>query len=461
MKLIVVGAGNIGLVTALCFAERGHQVFCVDNDQTKINKLRAGENTLYEPRLDTLLADHLSKSNIQFSHQLDSFINQSDTIFVAVGTPNNSLGHVDLTAIEAVLNEISRLSITQTNSSLVSVKTIIIKSTVPPGTNNRLSEKYANFNFISSPEFLREGSAIYDCLNPDRIIVGSTGRQQSNAHPRAQADDDMKLIQKIYAEFNFKDEKFVAMDSITAELTKYAANIFLATRISLMNEFSRVCEKSGADIEKLKHGLGLDRRIGPEFLNAGIGYGGSCFPKDIDAFLSYASTLNESLLLTRAVKETNDQQIKTFAEKIIKHFKSVDTASTQTTLCLWGAAFKPETDDLREAPALKLIEYLLAQDINLDIKLNIKLNIYDPKSTLHLTNFFKDNESIKVFKNSYDALAGTDALIIATEWNEFKSANLEEIKKLLKKPVIFDGRNIFTPATMREMGFDYFSVGRA
>lgn len=452
MKLIVVGAGNIGLVTALCFAEKGNQVYCVDSDQPKINKLKSGETTLFEPQLDSLLATHLSKSNIHFSHQLDSFINQSDVILIMVGTPNNDAGEVDLTAIENVLNDILRLSVTALNSRSFTVKTIVLKSTVAPGTNIKLTAKYPNFNFISSPEFLREGSAIYDCLNPDRIIVGSASRQQSNAHPSSQAESDLKIIKKIYAGYKLSDDKFLPMDSVTAEMTKYAANIFLAARISLINEFSRVCEKAHADVEILKHALGLDRRLGSEYLNAGIGYGGSCFPKDIDAFLSYANSLNENLIITSAIRKTNDHQVKTFAARIANYFKAAGINSSEATLAIWGAAFKPETDDLRDAPALKLIDFLLAH--------NFKLNLYDPRATSGLKTLFKENPNVKIFENSYEALNTTHALIVATEWNEFKSANLKEIKKLLRKPVVFDGRNIFSPPIMRELGFEYFSVGR-
>lgn len=446
MKIIVAGAGNIGLVTALCFAEKGHQVFCVDIDQTKIGKLKSGVASIFEPELDFLLTAHLKKGNIQFSSQLESVLNQSEVIFLVVGTPNDSTGQVSLTGVESAIADIARLSPTDKNANSAKVtKTIIIKSTVPPGTNKKLTEKYPNFKFISSPEFLREGTAIYDCLNPDRIIIGS--------HPE-HTNDDLKLFKSIYEQFEINENKLIQMDTITAEMTKYAANIFLAARVSLMNEFSRVCEKAGADIELLKKGLSLDHRIGNEFLNAGLGYGGSCFPKDLEAFNYYATGLQEDLTLTNAISKTNDFQLKNFGQKIVKFFKDAQ-AQTQTqnpTLCLWGATFKPDTDDLREAPALKLVALLLSH--------SFKLHIYDPKAAGALTEMFKDQPNVKIFKNSYEALEGTDALVIATEWNEFRSANPTEIKKHLKNPIIFDGRNLFSPPQMFELGFQYFSVGR-
>ena len=442
MKIIVAGAGNIGLVTALCFAEKGHQVFCIDIDQTKISKLKTGITSIFEPELDILLSTHLKKGNIQFSGQFESILNQSELIFITVGTPNDQNGEVDLSAVESVLMDVSRLTTTNSNTNSAAItKTIIIKSTVPPGTNKKLSEKYPNFKFISSPEFLREGSAIYDCLNPDRIIIGS--------HPE-HTNDDLKLFKNIYEQFGLAENKFIQMDTVTAEMTKYAANIFLAARVSLMNEFSRVCEKAGADIELLKKGLSLDHRIGNEFLNAGIGYGGSCFPKDLEAFNCYATGLKENLKLTNAIRKTNDLQLANFGFKIVAYHKAANIQNP--TICLWGATFKPDTDDLREAPALKLVALLLSR--------SFKLHIYDPKASSALTDLFKDEPNIKIFKNSYEALEGTDALVIATEWNEFRSANPIEIKKHLKNPVIFDGRNLFSPPQMRELGFKYFSVGR-
>ncbi len=442
MKILLIGAGNIGLVTALCFAEKGHQVFCVDIDQTKIGKLKSGVASIFEPELDFLLKSHLKLGNIQFSSQLESVLNQSEVIFLAIGTPNDSTGQVDLTAVDNAVADIARLCTTATNTSSAKVaKTIIIKSTAPPGTNKKFTEKYPNFKFISSPEFLREGSAIYDCLNPDRIIIGS--------HPE-HANDDLKLFKSIYEQFEISENKFIQMDTVTSEMTKYAANIFLAARVSLMNEFSRVCERNGADIELLKKGLSLDHRIGNEFLNAGIGYGGSCFPKDLEAFNSYATGLNENLKITNAIRKTNDLQLANFGFKIVAYHKAANIQNP--TICIWGATFKPDTDDLREAPALKLVALLLNRSFN--------LHIYDPKAEGALTDLFKDQPNVKIFKNSYEALDGTDALVIATEWNEFKSANPTEIKKHLKAPVIFDGRNIFSPPQMRELGFQYFSIGR-
>lgn len=426
MKILMIGTGNIGLISALCLAEKGHEVFCIDTDQTKINKLIEGQSTLFEPGLDELLKKQLSAQKIHFSTKIEDYIHQADIIFLAVGTPNHSDGRIDLSAIHQAVEKIAQLS---------SAKTIIIRSTVPPKTNLKLSEQYKSLSFISSPEFLREGSAIDDELHPDRIIIGSDNPEH------------LELFKKIFINFEIDENKFIQMDSTTAELTKYAANIFLAARISLINEFSRICEKTGADIQTLKLGLSLDPRIGKEFLNSGLGYGGSCFPKDIDALLSHATELKENLKITQAVKETNDLQIENFAKKIITKL------SGKKTISIWGASFKPDTDDLREAPALKLMDLLLKE--------GLKIKVYDPKAGLSLQKIFLGNSSVCVSESSYAALEKSDALVIATEWSEFQQCDLSKVKSLLNNPIIFDGRNIFSPHKMKDLGFNYHSIGRA
>lgn len=426
--MIILGAGNIGLVTALCFAEKGHDVYCVDNNQSKVNNLKIGVSSIYEPGLEPLLKKHLSEKRIHFSSELSEFIEHSDVVVVAVGTPNSASGEIDLQYVESAVSQVAALS---TKS-----KTVILRSTVPPGTNQSLSLKFPKIDFISSPEFLREGSAVHDGLHPERLIVGSNKA------------DHLKLFQEMYKNFEIAPSQIIQMDPASAELSKYAANVFLATRISLINEFSRICEKTGANIQQIKKAIGMDSRIGSEFLNAGIGYGGSCFPKDIDALINFAASLNEKLNIVQATKETNESQVCIFAEKIKVRFK--DSASKN--LALWGASFKPETDDLREAPSLKLISLLCSAGFN--------LNIYDPKATTALSEHFKNNSQIKISTTAQLAVNKADALVIVTEWPEFGSFDMTQLKSSLKNSIVFDGRNQLNPQKMKQLGFEYYSVGR-
>lgn len=432
MKIIVVGAGNVGLATALCFAKNGHLVYCVDNDHSKIKKLQQGQITLYEPKLQELLSEQIQNKNIFFTESLDSVLKQTSVIFLTVGTPNLNTGQADIRAIESVVDQISRYS------DLPTLFQIIIRSTAPPETNKYLSKKYPSLHFITSPEFLREGSALSDGLNPDRIIIGT------DSNPEA----DLALFKEIYKNFKLNPEKYFLMNSVSAEMTKYAANIFLAARVSLINEFSRVCEKNGADIHMIKNGLGADKRIGSEFLNAGLGYGGSCFPKDIEAYLHYSLNLNEDLKITKSVKETNALQIYKFTEKIISCLKN----NFYKKVCLWGASFKPETDDLRGSPSLKIISALIENGFT--------VNIFDPEAHNSLKALFNNRKEIFIYTDKYEALAQTEALIIATEWSEFISCDLSQVKHAMLQPNVFDGRNIFDPENMKSLGFNYVGVGR-
>lgn len=429
MNLIVIGAGNIGLVTALCFAEKGRRVFCVDTDAEKIARLQDGKVTFYERDVENLLNKHLKNKQVTFTTELSQVIHEAPILFVAVGTPNLADGRIDLTSFTNVIGQIA---------SVKSKKTIIIRSTITPQTNLKLAAEFPDLHFISSPEFIREGSAVADCFNPDRIIIGTRN-----------SVDDLKLFQNLYENFNISTQQFVVMDPTSAEMTKYAANIFLAARVSMMNELARVCEKNGADIQQIKNGIGMDRRIGAEFLNAGLGFGGSCFPKDLEAFIHYGKSIDENLLMTAATSQTNAQQIKQFGQKIKTYFNG---KSLTKNIAIWGLSFKPETDDLRHSPSLALVNDLL--------KDGFKLNLYDPKAAASLKIMFHGNSNIKVHDDSFATLKDCNALVISTEWSQFVSSDLQSVKKNLNHPAIFDGRNSLDPKKAKQAGLEYFSVGR-
>jgi UDPglucose 6-dehydrogenase len=428
MKLLVIGAGNIGLVTAVCLASKGHRVYCTDTDHKKIELLKNAQTSIYEPKLQELLQENLTSAQVSFHTELDEVINKSDIVIIAVGTPNLKTGHVNITALDSIIEDISKKSQT--------CKTIIIKSTAPPGTNKKYSNQYLNHIFVSVPEFLREGNAIDDCFNPERVIVGSDYKETKST------------IHEIYSVFNISPEKFIFMDSTSAEMTKYAANVFLAARISLMNEFSLLCDHSGANIQSVQKGIGLDPRIGKDFLNSGLGYGGSCFPKDINALIQYAKDLGEELHITKSIKKVNDFQIERFVDKILVQFRD----AKNTTLCIWGLAFKPNTNDTRDASALKLIDILITH--------HFKLNLYDPKVFELTSPLLRGRDNVRLFKDQYEAVKDTNALVIATEWNEFQDCDLQKVRSLLKSPIIFDGRNIFEVNSMKKAGFNYQSIGR-
>ncbi|MBC7742937.1 MAG: UDP-glucose/GDP-mannose dehydrogenase family protein [Bdellovibrionaceae bacterium] len=429
MKISIFGAGPVGLITSLCFAEAGHQVVCVDVDQSKIDRLKNAEAPFYEPGLPELLKRQIEMERITFTVDAQVAITHADLIFLAVNTPTIN-SHCDLgsieTAIEQIIADQSR------------ARTILIKSTVPPGTHLKYKEKYQRYSvkFISNPEFIREGHAISDVRNPDRIVLGLSQGQ------------DIELIKNIYRPFIKSDEQLILMDPTSAELTKYAANIMLASRISLMNEISRLSERVGADIESVRRGVGSDHRIGSEFLRAGLGYGGSCFPKDTEALVSIAKSYGEEFNLTRAVADVNVTQIQRFAQKIITHAKE----NKLNTLSLWGVTFKPLSNDLREAPALKVISRLLES--------GLKLQIFDPVAGSDLAGLFGNNPLVTIYPNQYECLKNSDALVIMTEWDEFARPNFEHMKLLLRTATIFDGRNIYDPIEMRKLQFSYFSIGR-
>lgn len=427
MNLAVIGTGNIGLVTALCFAHKGHTVFCADIDHKKIANLQKGIAPVFEPSLHDLLQAQLCKNSIRFSISAKEAVQDAEVAFVTLGTPNTTAGLPDISAIEQFLTQLPNLN--------PHLRKVVIRSTVPPGTNLQLTAKFPGLHLIASPEFLREGSAIQDCLYPERVIVGSDSAA------------DLNLFREIYMSFGLHDDQFLFMDPTSAEFSKYAANIFLASRISLMNEFSRICASTGADIKKIQQVLSTDRRIGSYFLDAGIGYGGSCFPKDIQAFINYARGINEDASITQAIQNSNTNQLERYYKLIISNLPEAH----EKVLAIWGLSFKPETDDVRESVSLKLVEKL---------RYHYRLQLYDPKANTHAADLYRDTKTISISDCAEAALTGASALLICTDWSEFKNYDLFKMKSLLKYPVVFDGRHIYDPAHMRDLGFTYHTVGR-
>lgn len=438
MKLAIFGTGYVGLVTGLCFADLGNEVFCIDSDPSKIEKLKQGISPIYEEGIDKLLKSNIHEKRVSFHLGAGAFLDECDVIFIAVGTPTGDDGRANLKYIETVAEQIG--------SKIKGHKTIVTKSTVPIGTNRHIAgiiekalkaqNSQATFDMVSNPEFLREGCAIHDCFNPDRILVGA-------GSPKALA-----VMKNLYAPFIKNGSLFIEMDIESAEMSKYAANAFLATKISLMNEFSRLCEKSGADIEQVRIALGADHRIGPYFIYAGVGYGGSCFPKDVKALISIGKEHGEKLSILESVEDCNDYQIQRFNEKVIKFVKE----NNLKKIAVWGLAFKPGTDDLREAPAIKGIEQFL--------KNNFQVSAYDPVAAENAKLHFAGQFNFETVANQFDVLNGADILVIYTDWKSFKEPNFANIKANLKQPVIFDGRNLYNSQVLKESGFKYFSIGR-
>lgn len=436
MNITVVGTGYVGLVTGLCFAEIGNNVICIDIDKKKIAGLNEGKSPIYEENIDTLLSRNLRERRITFSTDLGTAINNSEVLFIAVGTPPQEDGSADLKYVSAVAQEIGQ--------KMQSPKTIVIKSTVPVGTNKFIREKIqkeldtrgVNFEFhmVSNPEFLREGCAIADCLNPDRIIIGYDS-------PEA-----LENMNELYAPFVREGSKLIAMDIPSAEFTKYASNVFLATKISLMNEFSRLSEKVGANIENIRIGIGADHRIGPHFIYAGVGYGGSCFPKDVKALIHAGEENSESMKILKAVDETNEIQRRRFVDKVLETLPT-----KKAKIAVWGVAFKPGTDDVREAPAIYAIERFLEK--------GHEVVAYDPLVQSH-NSYSNTNSLFKYESDIYESLAGADALCVFVEMKNFREPNFNKIKSAMKAPVIFDGRNLYDPKKMHDLGFKYHSIGR-
>ena len=432
MKLSVIGTGYVGLVVGTCFAESGNDVICVDNDERKLRMLKKGESPIYEPGLSDLLKKNIDDKRILFTDSLEKAVRNSEIIFLALPTPQSEDGSADLQHVTAVAKQIGKF--------MNGYKVIVNKSTVPVGTGDKVREIVAKettfeFDVVSNPEFLKEGAAVNDFMKPDRIVVGTRSARA------------LALMEDLYAPFIRTGNPLIVMDERSSELTKYAANSFLATKISFMNEIANLCERVGADIDMVRKGMGTDARIGQQFLFAGIGYGGSCFPKDVVALLNTSHAIGYPLELLQAVEAVNTRQKHVIVEKIGKHFKG---KTKGITVALWGLSFKPNTDDVREAPSLAIIASLL--------KAGATVRAHDPAAIEEMKR--KIGHTVKYFESNYEALKGADALIIATEWNDFRRPDFDRMKSLMKQPVIFDGRNIYDPRVMAERGFVYYGIGR-
>jgi UDPglucose 6-dehydrogenase len=431
MKIAVIGTGYVGLVAGACLAETGNDVICVDKDEAKVRILRRGKIPIFEPGLEELVRRNRSEKRLTFTTALPRAVRSSTIIFIAVGTPQGEDGSADLKHVLDVAREIAR--------SMNGYKVIVDKSTVPVGTAERVREIVRRettypFSVVSNPEFLKQGAAVEDFLKPDRVVIGAED-------PRA-----TELMTTLYAPYTRTGAPIMVMDCASAEMCKYAANAMLASRISFMNEMANVCERFGADIDQVRRAMGTDRRIGPSFLFPGIGYGGSCFPKDVKALLKFAADKDYDFRILRAVEEVNERQKKLLVEKILAHFGKLKGK----TIAVWGLAFKPRTDDMREAPAISVINGLL--------EAGASVRAYDPEAEKYARGIWGNR--ITFAEKSYDALPGADALAVVTEWNEFREPDFPRMRKLMRSPVIFDGRNIYSRDLMRTHGFTYFSIGR-
>lgn len=431
MKITVVGTGYVGLVTGTCLAETGNHVCCVDIDERKVNKLRNGQVTIYEPGLEKLFERNLKEERLSFTTNLAEGLQEAEIVFLALPTPPGEDGSADLRYVLGVAEHIGKL--------LTDYKIIIDKSTVPVGTAEKvhaaIAKNYSGeFDVVSNPEFLREGVAVEDFMKPDRIVIGTTSE-------RAQ-----KLLTELYGPYVRQGNPIIFMDERSAELTKYAANAFLATKISFMNEIAQMCERLDADVDMVRKGIGSDERIGKRFLFPGIGYGGSCFPKDVKALMHSAREVDYTFEILDAVTDVNEKQKSHLVTKIKRYFGNLQGRH----FALWGLAFKPNTDDIREAPALEIIQALLGEGAT--------VSAFDPEAMDNVKEIVGDR--IAFTETQYECLENADALIIATEWNEFRTPDFDKILTLLKDAVIFDGRNVFDVQTMEKKGFHYESIGR-
>ncbi|MGA2071491.1 MAG: UDP-glucose/GDP-mannose dehydrogenase family protein [Sedimentisphaerales bacterium] len=430
MKICVVGIGYVGLVTAGCLAEAGNSVVCVDNDAKKIDGLKKGVIPIYEPGLSEIVQRNEKVKRLEFTTDLKHGVDNSLIIFLAVGTPSQADGSADISAVLAVASDIARI--------MPDHRIVVSKSTVPVGTHKKVTEVMKAktnkpFDYVSNPEFLKEGSAVEDFMSPDRIIIGT------------EKESTKETMKQLYGPFMRKGNRIIFMDPTSAEMTKYAANVMLATRISFMNEIAGLCEKMGADVESVRQGIGSDSRIGRAFLFPGVGYGGSCFPKDIRALIHTGELQKMEMKMAKAAQQANEASQERFAGRIIDYFKIKGV-----TLAVWGLAFKAKTDDVRESPAINCVNKLLSQ--------GFEIRAYDPEASLTAKTAL--GGKIKICENGYDALDGADALVILTEWQEFRNPDFEVIVKKLKRPIVFDGRNLYDLDVAKKAGIEYHSVGR-
>jgi len=433
MRITVVGTGYVGLVTGTCFAETGNNVTCVDIDENKVKKLSSGQITIYEPGLEKLFERNLKEERLHFTTNLAEGIREAQVIFLALPTPPGADGAADLSFVLKVAEQLGKL--------LTDYKVIVDKSTVPVGTAEKVHAAIAKnskveFDVVSNPEFLREGVAVEDFMKPDRVVIGTTSERAR------------KVMGDLYAPFVRQGNPILYMDERSAELTKYAANSFLATKISFMNEVAILCEKLGADVDMVRRGIGSDDRIGKRFLFPGIGYGGSCFPKDVQALVKSSQEVSYDFKILNAVMDVNEKQKVFLMPKIKAHYNG---SLKGKRFALWGLAFKPNTDDIREAPALYIIKALLTE--------GAEVCVFDPEAMPNVKQVVGDK--IRYADHQYDCLENADALVIATEWSVFRTPDFDKIKEILKHKVIFDGRNLFDVQRMQELGFHYESVGRA
>lgn len=439
MKVSVFGTGYVGLVTGACLAHSGHNVVCVDVDENKVNRLLAGDIPIFEPGLEHVVEQGVAEGRLEFTTNAKQAVDHAEIIFIAVGTPPDEDGGADLRYVLQVAASIGE--------HMQDYRLVVNKSTVPVGSADKVKQKIAEtlqgrgvdlpFDVASNPEFLKEGAAISDFMKPDRIVVGTDAERVKS------------LMRELYESFNRNHDKLMFMDVRSAELTKYAANAMLATKISFMNEMARLAEKLDADIESVRKGIGSDPRIGFQFIYAGCGYGGSCFPKDVKALLKTANSIGEPAALLSAVENVNDAQKHILITKLKQHYKD---GLSGKTFALWGLAFKPDTDDMREAPSRVLMESLWA--------LGAKVQAYDPEAMEETHRIYGERDDLHLAPTAYDALENADALIVCTEWRSFRAPDWDILHKKLKDKAIFDGRNLYNPARMKEKGFTLYSIGR-
>lgn len=435
MKITIVGTGYVGLVAGTCFADTGNEVICVDVDESKVDSLSHGIVPIYEPGLSDMVKRNTKEERLSFTTDIKTAVQTSQIIFIAVGTPPDEDGSADLKHVLAVAESIGKY--------MNDYKVIVDKSTVPVGTAEQVEaeiRKHTDLKFavVSNPEFLKEGAAIDDFLRPDRVVIGSNDPQA------------FEMMRDLYRPFVRSGKPIIEMDRRSAELAKYAANALLATKISFINDIANLCDAVGADVEMVRKGIGTDSRIGPQFIYAGTGYGGSCFPKDVKALIKTANDFGCDLGIVKAVEEVNERQKTILLRKIEAYFDRIEGR----TFAMWGLAFKPKTDDMREAPAISMINALTAK--------GARIRAHDPEARDEAERIFGDNGSngLYLFEQRYEALRGADALLVMTEWNAFREPDFYLIKEYLKSPAIFDGRNLYDPKRMRSLGIDYFSIGR-